>query len=378
MNTVRQPPIRVSPNALLLNDDALVVMAGLPVNSVDAVVCDPPYGLCFMDKGWDNQGAGFQQRAWHMQWLAQALRVLEPGGHLLAFGGSRTVQHLAVAAEECGFEVRDMLLWLYGSGMGLGARLKPAHEPIVLARKPCEGSAKDNMQTYGVGVLRIDAARVVPGPAVRTPSGLDRFNAANAAQGYRPSAYTQGPVPAADDKDRWPANLLHDGSPEAADVLGRAVGYFYSAKVQVGEREYGTATLPLRTLARSGGAQAADARGAEYAEGQELGLNRILARRNIHPTVKPVELLAYLQRLVTPSGGLTLDPFAGSGSAGIAATFEGFRCIGAEIDQQEGYFDIAAARIRQAVTDKAAGLTWVQALAADKARKCLDGEPSAD
>lgn len=375
----RQPPVRLG-DALLLNDDCMTVLAALPENSVDSIVTDPPYGIGFMAKGWDAMGAGPAQRAWHSAWLAEALRVLKPGGHLLAFGGSRTVQHLAVAAEDCGFEIRDMLMWVYGSGMGLAARLKPAHEPIVLARKPFTGSARANVQTWGVGALNIDAARVGPAPTTRTPSGLDRFNAANAAQGYRPAAYAQGPVPApSPDKGRWPANFMHDGSDEVTALLpGDAASFFYSAKVMTGEREYGTSSLPMRTLARSGGAQGAEARGEDYDEGQGIGLNRVQARRNIHPTVKPVALLSHLQRLVTPPGGLTLDIFAGSGSAGIAAAFGGFRYIGAEIDTVEGYFPIACARVQQAQADATAGCTWEQALIADKVRQQLDSEESVD
>lgn len=504
------------PRAVLVNADCVDAMAVMAENSVDAIVTDPPYGLRFMGKGWDDQGAGPQQRAWHARWVTQALRVLKPGGHMLAFGGSRTVQHLAVAAEDCGFEVREMLLWAYGAGFpksrdvgkaldkmdkneivdarartftawmrstgitaaqintatdsfmgshyltdksqpavatedlfsklrpllptvpaeieelvrsrtvesenmkrravvgysnagiasgtgkhagqadaygfgaafaitapatnlarqwhGWGTALKPAIEPIVLARKPFSGSVAANVQTWGVGALNIDGCRVPMPENAKNPS-IARYTSTqqqgnNGWEHINRGARFDESAAASAALGRWPANFLHDGSPEVIDLLpGGAASFFYSAKAQTGEREYGTSTLPERTLARSGGAQLAEARGEDYEEGQGIGLNRVQIRRNIHPTVKPVELLAYLQRLVTPPGGLVLDPFAGSGSAGIAAAFEGFQYVGIELDTQEGYFGIAAARIVQAQADAAAGLTWKQALKKDKAAR---------
>lgn len=432
------------PRAVLVNADCVDAMAVMAENSVDAIVTDPPYGLRFMGKGWDDQGAGPQQRAWHARWITQALRVLKPGGHMLAFGGSRTVQHLAVAAEDCGFEIRDTLMWVYGSGFpksldvgkaldkmagaerevvgfdatrarpnrqyksgaignvgggerisdrsdngatltapatdlarqwhGWGTALKPAIEPIILARKPFPGSVAANVQTWGVGALNIDGCRVPMPENAKNPS-IARYTSTqqqgnNGWEHINRGARFDESAAASAALGRWPANFLHDGSPEVTELLpGDTASFFYSAKAQTGEREYGTNSLPERTLARSGGAQLAEARGEDYEEGQGIGLNRVLARRNIHPTVKPVELLAYLQRLVTPPGGLVLDPFAGSGSAGIAAAFEGFQYVGIELDTQEGYFGIAAARIAQAQADAAAGLTWGQALKKDKAAR---------
>ena len=334
-------------NATLYRGDCMDVLPTLP--KVDAVITDPPYGLAFMGKKWDYDVPG--EAIWR-----ECLRVLKPGGHLLAFAGTRTQHRMAVRIEDAGFEIRDMIAWVYGSGFpksldvskaidkaagvafdavpasgvgfmnaegaggynvtknqlvrkgdsteaarqwqGWGTALKPALEPITVARKPLVGTVAANVLEHGTGALNIDGCRV-PGQKPDTTRGASRK-----ASSMVGTLGAQGRI-VDDGLGRWPANLIHDGS-EPADLLGEAARFFYCAKASKADR------------------------GAE----------------NIHPTVKPTELMRYLCRLVTPPGGLVLDPFMGSGSTGKAAVLEGFRFIG--IEREPKYFDIACERIYNA------------------------------
>ena len=323
--------------ARILVGDCRESMATLEAESVDAVVCDPPYELGFMGRKWDASGIAYDLEVWR-----QALRVLKPGGHLLAFSGSRTYHRMACAIEDAGFDVRDQIMWLYGSGFpkshdvskgidkaagaerevigldetwikrtgmsagegtatyttstfgsasgpnagkittpatdyarrwsGWGTALKPAHEPICMARKPLVGTVAANVLRYGTGAINVDGCRVVG--------------------------------------ERWPANVLHDGSDEATEGLRDAARYFYTAKASGEDRDEMLGDVP----------------------------------KNVHPTVKPTDLMRYLVRMVTPPGGLVLDPFTGSGSTGRAAMLEGMRFIGCELSPE--YAEIARARIR--------------------------------
>jgi len=333
-------------------------MATLPDASVDAVVCDPPYELGFMGKSWDASGIAYDVEVWR-----QAFRVLKPGGHLLAFSGSRTYHRMTCAIEDAGFEIRDQIMWLYFSGFpksldvskaidraagaerevigqktsgmgsgatfgmlqaegkngqaskvvdvtspatdaarqwsGWGTALKPAHEPICMARKPLIGTVAANVLAHGTGAINVDGCRVEGG--------------------------------------RWPANFIHDGSEEATAGLGEAARFFYTPKAGREDRDEG---LDAFELVRTGGMQAT-------ADGSMLtgaGNERTTARANIHPTVKPTDLMRYLCRLVTPPGGTVLDPFTGSGSTGRGAVLEGFDFIGCELSPE--YAEIARARIR--------------------------------
>lgn len=186
----------------------------LPDNSVDAIVCDPPYGLAFMGKKWDYDVPGVD--IW-----AECLRVLKPGGHLLAFAGTRTQHRMAVRIEDAGFEIRDLVMWHYGQGFpksknldgGFGSALKPATEPITMARKPCVGTLESNFAQWGTGALNIDGCRVGDFKNT-TPSGVDRRNATLAEAGYRPGSYQMGEKIPDTPPGRWPANLIHDGSDE--------------------------------------------------------------------------------------------------------------------------------------------------------------------
>ena len=322
--------------------------------SIDSVVCDPPYALVsigkrfgaddaapaqsgktgayarasagFMGQKWDTGETAFDPAFW-----VEVLRVLKPGGHLIAFSGTRTYHRLACAVEDAGFEIRDMISWLYGSGFpkshnvgkktgrseddGLGTALKPACEPIVLARKALAGTVAANVLAHGTGALNIDASRV----GMREERDLHRA----ASIGYGGSE-PQGVVTDGG-KGRWPANVIHDGSEEVIGVFpDTKSGEFLPHHKAAGKGQTGTSEIRDRTgeahptygdsgsAARffySSKADAADRCGSK------------------HPTVKPIDLMAYLCRLVTPPGGVVLDPFAGSGSTGMACLREGFDCV---------------------------------------------------
>jgi len=284
-------------------DDCLDVLATLPDNSVDSIVTDPPYGLSFMGKKWDYDVPSVA--IWE-----QCLRVLKPGGHLLAFAGTRTQHRMACRIEDAGFEIRDMIAWVYGSGFpkshnlegdhkGWGTALKPALEPITMARKPFSSTVAANVIQYGTGAINVDGCRV------GTETRLNQ-SAGNKNLEHRT---TVTPVSSHNETDgrecvgRWPANIIHDGSNEAALSLKSGARFFYTAKAGKVDRE----------------------------------------SENNHPTVKPTMLMAYLCRLITQPGGTILDPFMGSGSTGKAATINGFRFIGIERDPE--YHKISEARI---------------------------------
>lgn len=349
--------------------DCLEVMRGMADNSVDAVVTDPPYGLSFMGKRWDYDVPTTD--IW-----AECLRVLKPGGHLLAFAGTRTQHRMAVRIEDAGFEIRDMIAWVYGSGFPKshngpwgGTALKPALEPITVARKPLHGTVVANWREHGTGALNIDACRIATSESTvraRTEHDLGRLN----DDGWTPTPGLNG-----SDAGRWPANLIHDGSDEvlaafpvapgqqgdlrghsrdrvslgiygdmgaARDAIARADGgsaarFFYCAKATNADRDAG-----LEGFNKSAAGMASNTSGQHLTRRDEG--YQVASRANHHPTVKPTELMRYLCRLVTPRGGLVLDPFAGSGSTGRAALMEGFQFIGIELDPE--YAAIAEARIR--------------------------------
>ena len=406
--------------------DCLEVMRTLEANSVDAIVTDPPYGLRFMGKKWDYDVPSVE--VW-----AECLRVLKPGGYLLAFAGTRTQHRMAVRIEDAGFEIRDMIAWVYGSGFpksldvskaidkaagverevigenpnhravsgvgyegvyqggntggatitapatdaakqwaGWGTALKPALEPITVARKPLAGTVAENVLAHGTGGLNIDGCRIegappsVPQPSFNSPTGR--------TYGMKTGVGRNGEMSQA--SGRWPANLIHDGSdgvvalfPREAGAsapvrgtepsnstrsaygdyaraggafhgdTGNAARFFYCAKASAADRNDGCEEMPTvvtDVLAGHRSRRMEEVRrpdGAPPATGQ-----------NHHPTVKPTDLMRYLCRLVTPRGGLVLDPFCGSGSTGRGAIAEGFRFVGIELDPE--YARIAEARIR--------------------------------
>lgn len=419
----------------LLLGDCVEVMAGMDPGSVDAVVTDPPYGIGFMGRSWDTfEPATMAERVgtrngngppsdvhdgrtkgrtasafanpageagaydltsqgrrafqgWCEEWAGECLRVLKPGGHLVSFGGTRTYHRLTAGVEDAGFEIRDQLAWLFGSGFpksrnlggGFGTALKPAHEPIVLARKPLVGTAAENVAAHGVGGLNIDGCRI-EGQAQTFGNGTSRHGGqfGGAGRGVPRGEWTPT------EEGRWPANVVLDE--EAAAMLdaqtgdlaagnhpalrsgrdddkvygsgwsagtederrptdtGGASRFFYCAKTSRAERNAGLGDFPAEAVrvaatptstmqnGRTGGKRVGDA------------LYVPPSVSNVHPTVKPIALMRWLVRLVTPPGGLILDPFAGSGTTGIAAALEGFRFVG--IEREPDYHTIADARIR--------------------------------
>lgn len=357
------------------------VLKTLPDNSVDAIVTDPPYGLSFMNHKWDYDVPKVEQ--WQ-----ECLRVLKPGGHLLAFGGSRTYHRLVVNVEDAGFEIRDQILWIYGSGFpkshnlngdfgGWGTALKPAHEPIVMARKPFKQTVSANMNEHGTGAINIDACRIPTDEALNSGSG---GLLSHQRDGTKPVAdYEQAP------EGRWPANIIHDGSEEviacfpanagaAAPVTGNepsaastgqvlgmrkrvatvhhgdkgsAARFFYCAKVKPKERDEGLERFIATSASDMTGGRK---EGSVGINDPRAGAGRTNGAKNNHPTVKPIALMSYLCRLITPPGGTVLDPWMGSGSTGRAAIEEGYNFIG--IDLNPDYVTIASARIAHSFKKK--------------------------
>ncbi len=372
----------------ILTGDCLELMRQMPDNSVDSVVTDPPYGLGFMGKKWDASVPGVE--VW-----AECLRVLKPGGHLLAFAGTRTQHRMAVAIEDAGFEIRDMIAWVYGSGFpksrnigndvdgmdGWGTALKPSIEPITFARKPlAEKTIGANVIAFGVGALNIDGCRIetndnLNGGAYSENGRQSVSDSLRQGGGMNAVGATAGDY--IQPSGRWPANLIHDGSSEVvalfpaeagacapvmgteptsngfsgsvkySGMMGRTKGafhadsgsaarFFYCAKTSREDRNEG-----LHSSMQPSVVTGATMRDRETADWPARNGNH-------HPTVKPTDLMAYLLRLITPPGGTALDPFMGSGSTGKAAMREGFRFIGCELDEQ--YAAIARARIEHELT----------------------------
>ena len=392
---------------LLLNGDCIEEMQKLidDGKQVDSVVTDPPYHLTsiverygkegsapakdrdglyqrqatgFMGKEWDGGDIAFRKETWEL-----AYKLLKPGGHLLAFSASRNYHRMAVAIEDAGFEIRDQIMWIYGSGFpkslnlgdGWGTALKPAHEPIVMARKPLEGSNIDNVLKYGTGAINIDGCRIQgddTGGERKTTTRKSRDENNVWTDDNSGMKQEENHFADADPKGRYPANVMHDGSDVVQDIFpqtsksvstkrtrktvgmfgmpndatpeyddeGTAARYFYCPKTSKSERNQGLDDFETKKMGMSGGAQS---KGEGYDKGQGIGLNRVIEKKNTHPTVKPVELMKYLCRLVTPKGGVVLDPFMGSGSTGMAAKDEGFDFIGIEKDEE--YFKICESRI---------------------------------
>lgn len=275
----------------VVHGDCLEIMKMLPDDSVDSIVTDPPYGLGFMGKAWDALPPG-------QDWAEECLRVLKPGGHLLAFGGTRTWHRLAVAVEDAGFEIRDSIAWMYGSGFPKHrANLKPAFEPIVMARKPFKGTIAANEAIYGTGALDIDGCRVIGGPSL----GGGVSGAKGTRTGYN---FAAAKIDRELTSGRWPANVALDE--HIAERLDES-RFFYVAKA------------PKLECPSVGGVT--------------------------HSTVKPLTLMRWLVRLVTPEGGTVLEPFAGSGTTVEACILEGFHCIA--IEREAEYLPLIQARIER-------------------------------
>jgi site-specific DNA-methyltransferase (adenine-specific) len=422
-------------NAKVFFGSCLDVLPTLADNSVDAIVTDPPYELGFMGKSWDNSGIAYNVDVWR-----ECLRVLKPGGHILAFGGSRTWHRLAVAIEDAGFEMRDSIAWLYGSGFpkshniskaidkvqggqvkvgkafkvageygernlrtnstneademrhiadtddakkwdGWGTALKPAHEPIVVGRKPIEGTIAANVLEWGVGGLNINGTRI----------GTEVISVHNAPKG----SFAGGEQDRGSDTDsyrehqgRWPANIILDEY--TAELLDQQSGqlskrftdksgsvgfaggggafptyldgdnmgasrFFYVAKANKKDRNEGLDDLVAQESAGKGNGlgRLCAICGASILKPCECPDRTFVnpPKQNFHPTVKPTSLMRYLVRLVTPDGGTVLDPFTGSGSTGKAAILEGKRFIGIELTAE--YLPIIAGRLEHAINTSA-------------------------
>jgi site-specific DNA-methyltransferase (adenine-specific) len=409
----------------------LDILPTLPDNSVDSIVTDPPYELGFMGKKWDSSGIAYSVELWR-----ECLRVLKPGGHLLSFGGTRTWHRVAVGIEDAGFEVRDSIAWMYGSGFpksldvskaidkaagaerevvktnkrhigsqtwqaedggrwdprdadekgyksfditapstpeakqweGWGTALKPAFEPIVVARKPLIGTVAENVLMHGTGALNIDGSRI--GTEQIEAGRSNRQAKAGYEGGWKETtdkSFSQGRWPANVILDEYTAAVLDEQSGQQKDgvATGRpnpSVGYgggwgampdvrhgfggsggasrfYYVAKASKRDRNEGLEDLPqIRTGAMSATADGSMLTGS--------GNERTTTRQNFHPTVKPTQLMRYLVKLVTPPGGTVLDPFTGSGSTGKAAILEGFTFIGCELT--EDYIPIIEGRLKHA------------------------------
>lgn len=316
----------------LIHADSLSLLRALPTASVDAVVTDPPYAIAFGGKAWDGGGAnrfladpdGFQ--AFTETWAHEVRRVLKPGGYVAAFCAPRTFHRLVVGAEEAGLEIRDQLLWMFASGMpksrrnsgGRGTALKPAFEPILLARSPLARherakpmTIEENLRRHGTGAMNIDATRVSRRDGVNArgywPPHVVLSHDVRCRRGH---CATECPVPRID-------RLC----PEGKEALSRM---FYAAKASRAEREAGCESLT-----------AVD---APVFSGKSTR-----PRRNSHATVKPINLMRWIIRLVVPEGGVVLDPFAGSGSTGCAAVLEGRQFVG--VERESEYIPIARARL---------------------------------
>lgn len=312
----------------LIEADAPMTLAKLPDACVDALVTDPPYGIEIA--AWDgpairqavrrkgerlSDGEAFER--WTTRWATECRRVLKPGGHAVIFGSPRVFHRLVAGVEDGGLEVRDQLLWLYGQGCpkarrlpgGQATTLKPAYEPILLARKPLQGTTLRNLDEWGTGALNVEAARIT---SAGEPAGFWPANVAlSHSSGCGPGTCKPDcPLPLID-RDRR---------------LRSPSRLFYCAKASRAEREAGCEELPRSSVQLYSGKR-----------------HSPRLRHNLHPTVKPLELMRWLVRLTCPPGGLVLDPFTGSGTTGIAAVLEDRMFLG--LEREAAYVDIAYARL---------------------------------
>lgn len=419
----------------IINDDCLKAMREIPDDSIDAVITDPPYELGFMGKSWDSTGIANNVEVW-----SEALRVLKPGGHLLAFSGTRTYHRMAVAIEDAGFEVRDMIEWVYGSGFpkslnigkavdklrgnerekvssyrtgeganfkhsgngkeqfheaeakeievskgtseweGWGTALKPAHEPICMARKPlAEKTVAENVLKYGTGGINIDESRVDYTSEKDKKEGQSaRPSKTSNANEY---ALNHGGLEGMDRSDRsdiagrFPANLIHDNSeevrecfPESNSGNGKASTYEkfggqWGKGTQIRNEDYGDSGNASRffksIIYQAKASKSERNKGCEELEEKQMDTGRkegnpggdnprnrgVHKSQNNHPTVKPTALMEYLINMVSREGQTILDPFAGSGTTGIAA--KNLKRNFILIEKEKEYCEIADKRISE-------------------------------
>jgi site-specific DNA-methyltransferase (adenine-specific) len=333
----------------LLLGDCLDKLKELDDNSVDSIVTDPPYGLSFMGKKWDYDVPS--QQIWE-----ECLRVLKPGGHILSFAGSRTYHRMAVRIEDAGFEIRDQIMWIYGSGFpkshnighkleewqGWGTALKPAHEPIVMARKPLsEKTVAENVLEWGTGGINIDGCRVGTDETITNHSRSAESAISKGKYGdssEQETHQTEGQL-----LGRFPANIILDE--EAGKILDEQSGNRPGCKTPSDAVGSDSIFRPNQSGYQKQGPIYADNGGASrfFYCPKTSKSDRNEGSNNIHPTVKPTDLMLYLIRLVTKKSGTVLDPFMGSGSTGKAAIRGGFDFIG--IEREKEYFEISKTRI---------------------------------
>jgi len=393
----------------LYRGDCLKVLRKLEDNSIDSIVTDPPYGLSFMGRKWDYDVPSVA--IWK-----ECLRVLKPGGHLLAFAGTRTQHRMAVNIEDAGFEIRDMIAWCYGSGMpksldvskaidatlihggsgskqikktnlsrpgsgvcrkstttngimgassgskitnnnpettealkyaGFGTALKPALEPLTIARKPLIGTVAKNVLKHGTGALNIDGCRVHSGGPKQATAGRRTVSDGKGfGVGQGGSSYVKGTGAVWSNEGRFPANLIHDGSEEVIAAFPDAPGQQGDLKGHAKERQSKNGCFGKMGPAKDHAARVENNKSASRFFYTAKASKQDRDEGNTHPTVKPRMLMRYLVRLVTPPKGICLDPFMGSGTTGVACQYEGFHFVG--IEREKEYFSICKMRVRKA------------------------------
>jgi len=334
----------------LYQRDCLEVMRALPSDSIDSIVTDPPYGISFMAKRWDYDVPGVD--VW-----GEVLRVLKPGGHALVACGTRTQHRMVVNIEDAGFEIRDVVSWIYGSGFpkslnigkkdgrcpdGWGTALKPSCEFFTLARKPLsEKTVAKNVLKWGTGGINVDGCRV--GTTREVPYSLSKCKDPN---GFGPATGVGGhPGELNPNIGRFPANLIHDGSQQVLDLFPDRKGAVSNGRKGVDGACFGHYGATEQKEGYNDKGSAARFFYCAKASKKDRDEN------NHHPTVKPTALMRYLCKLITPPDGTVLDPYMGSGSTGKAAILEGFSFVGCELD--EDYFKIAQSRIEGVASETA-------------------------
>ena len=373
---------------MIIHGDCLYKMREMEDNSIDFIVCDPPYGLSFMNKNWDETTPDI--KIWK-----EALRVCKPGSMLAAFGGTRTHHHLMTTLEWAGWEIRDVIMYLYGSGFpkshnfgkklsgiweGYGTALKPAYEPIIICQKQLEGTFIQNAEKWGVAGINIDESRIEAIDQDKLAKNWDRETITDMRSGNYGNGIAAGIKLSTEAKHgRWPSNLILDE--ESAQQLDEMTGilksgsvephhkfkrekknaygkyneitrlshkgdsggasrFFYCAKASSNERNRGLEGMELKEKPLMG----------EFKEnpGRKVPKSSPIARQNFHPTVKPLSLMKYIIKLLAPPGDpICLDPFAGSGTTLLAAKELGIRAIGIELEKE--YCEIAEKRIMSAI-----------------------------
>lgn len=371
------------PNFSIEQGDCLDILRSVESNSFDSIVTDPPYGLSrepdpiavmsawCKNESYHHKARGFMGNEWDAfvpqpEYWKEALRVLKPGGYALVFAGSRTQDWMTMSLRFAGFEIVDTIMWVYSQGMpkshniskaidkmapatgeasqweGWGTQLKPSYEPILLCRKPCDGTFAKNVLKHGVGGINIDACRVHAADAVERKYSTKRHAPGSdvSKQGkWKSDVSFDGVLKAG----RWPANFLHDGSDEVVanfPITGgkeSAARFFYCAKPSPSERHWGTGHISAGVLKRGSTLRQIERAVARSAEG------------NTHPTIKPIKLMTWLCKLITPPGGDILDLFCGSGTTGISALQGGFNFKGIELSANHA--SVARSRCNHALQE---------------------------